>query len=159
MIHEICKAKLWLSFKNNWKESSNICTTWKVFTELLQNIPLKLRCKRLKSFWQSEKSENEFCWVLLIRPHDLSHLVGIVCLYFSRNPLLSFLLRHDLKWWSSGQDAGSPIQVFYIQNHWMAPRLTQPFIRLRSMKLVPGLSGNLVVKSKLPPQSGSTALR
>ena len=42
---------------------------------------------------------------------------------------------------------------FHVQNHWVAPRLTQPFIFLRSINLVPGISGNLVVKSKLPPRS------
>ena len=38
----------------------------------------------------------------------------------------------------------------------VAPRLTQPFISPRSIKWVPGISGNLVVKSKLPPRSGSS---
>ena len=40
------------------------------------------------------------------------------------------------------------------QNHWVAPRSTQPFILPRSVKWVPVISGNLVVKSKLPPRSG-----
>ena len=44
----------------------------------------------------------------------------------------------------------------HVQNHWVAPRLTQSFILLRSIKWVPGISGNLVVKSKLPPRSGSS---
>ena len=35
-------------------------------------------------------------------------------------------------------------------------RSIQPFILLRSTKWVPGISANLVVKSKLPPQSGSS---
>ena len=35
---------------------------------------------------------------------------------------------------------------------------TQPFILSRSIKWVPGISGNLLVKSKLPPHSGSVAL-
>ena len=35
-------------------------------------------------------------------------------------------------------------------------RGTQPFILLKAMKGVPGISGNLVVKSKLPPRSGSS---
>ena len=54
--------------------------------------------------------------------------------------------------WPSGQGAGFPIQGSHVQNHWVAPRLTQPLILLR---LIPGISGNLVVKSKLPPRSGS----
>ena len=37
-----------------------------------------------------------------------------------------------------------------------ATRSTQPFIFPRSIKWVPGTSGNLVVKSKLPAQSGSS---
>ena len=43
-----------------------------------------------------------------------------------------------------------------VQNHWIAPRLTQPFILPGSIKWVPGIFGNLVVKSKLPPWSGSS---
>ena len=35
-------------------------------------------------------------------------------------------------------------------------RLIQPFILLRSVKWVPGISGKLVAKSKLPPRSGSS---
>ena len=48
-----------------------------------------------------------------------------------------------------------PIQWSCVQNHWVAPRLTQPFILLRLIKWVPGTSGNLVVKSKLSPRSDS----
>ena len=58
--------------------------------------------------------------------------------------------------WPSGQGAGFPIQMSHVQNHWLAPRSTQPFILVRSVKLLPEISGNLVVKSKLPPQSGSS---
>ena len=43
-----------------------------------------------------------------------------------------------------------------VQNHWVAPRSTQPFILPRSIKWVPGISRNLVVKSKLPHRSGSS---
>ena len=58
--------------------------------------------------------------------------------------------------WCSGQGAGFLIQGSRVQNHWVAPRSTQPFILPRSVKWVPGISGNLVVKSKLPPRSGSS---
>ena len=57
--------------------------------------------------------------------------------------------------WPSGKGAGFLIQGSRVQNHRGAPRSTQPFILLRSIKWVPGISGNLVVKSKLPPRSGS----
>ena len=53
----------------------------------------------------------------------------------------------------SGQGTGFPILAVRVQTHWVVPRLTQPFILLRSIKWVPGISGNLVVKSKLPPRS------
>ena len=36
--------------------------------------------------------------------------------------------------WPSGSDAGFPIQGFCIQDYWVAPRLTQPFIFLRLIK-------------------------
>ena len=50
--------------------------------------------------------------------------------------------------------SGVPIKRSHVQNHWVAPRLTQPFIFLRLTKLVREISGNLVVNSKLPPRSG-----
>ena len=53
-------------------------------------------------------------------------------------------------------DAGFPIQWSRVQNHWVAQRSTQPFILPRSIKWVPGISGNLVVKSQLPSWSGSS---
>ena len=36
--------------------------------------------------------------------------------------------------WPSGQDAGFLIQGSRVQNHWAAPRSTQPFIPPRSVK-------------------------
>ena len=36
--------------------------------------------------------------------------------------------------WPSGQGAGFPIQGSRVQNHWVAPRLTQSFILSRSVK-------------------------
>ena len=41
----------------------------------------------------------------------------------------------------------------------MTPRSTQPSTLLQLIKWVPGISGNLVVKNKLPPHSGPAALR
>ena len=52
--------------------------------------------------------------------------------------------------------SGFPIQESRVQNYWVAPRSTQPFILPRSIKWVPGISGNLVVKSKLPPRSSNS---
>ena len=48
------------------------------------------------------------------------------------------------------------IQESRVQIQWVTPRSTQPFVLPRSIKWVPGVSGNLVVKSKLPPWSGSS---
>ena len=47
----------------------------------------------------------------------------------------------------------------HVQNHWVIQSLTQSFILLRSVKWVPGIPGNLLVKSKLHPCSGPVALR
>ena len=55
--------------------------------------------------------------------------------------------------WPSGQGAGFQIHGTHGQKHWVAPRSTQPFILPRLLKWVPAISGNLVVKSKLPPRS------
>ena len=46
--------------------------------------------------------------------------------------------------WPSGEDAGFPIQGSRVQNHWAAPSSTQLFILPR---LIPGIYGNLVVKT------------
>ena len=51
---------------------------------------------------------------------------------------------------------GFPIQGSHVQIYWVAPRSTQPFILPRSIKWVPGISGNWVVKSKLPHRSGTS---
>ena len=55
-----------------------------------------------------------------------------------------------MAWWLK---RWTPDPGVHVQNHWVTPRSTQPFIILKSIKLVPGISGNLVVKSKLPPRS------
>ena len=57
---------------------------------------------------------------------------------------------------SIGWGAVFPIQGTHVQNHWVTPRLTQPLILPRLIKWVPGIYANLVVKSKLPPRSGSS---
>ena len=54
---------------------------------------------------------------------------------------------------------GFPIQGSQVQNQWMAPRTTQPFIPQRSVKWIPESPETLVVKHKLSPRSESTALR
>ena len=48
--------------------------------------------------------------------------------------------------------------ITYNYNHWVASRSTQFFILPRLIKWVPGISGILVLKSKLPPCSGFVAL-
>ena len=68
--------------------------------------------------------------------------------YFRLTPSrVTFLLKR-YRWLSRFQIQGSR-----AQNHWVAPRLTQPFILSRSKKWVLGTSGNLVVKSKVDEHS------
>ena len=55
--------------------------------------------------------------------------------------------------------AGFPIVGSRLQNHWLTSRSTEPFINSWSTKCVPGATGDLVVKNKLSPRSGSVALR
>ena len=62
-------------------------------------------------------------------------------------------------WSWSNALAGFPVEGSGVQNHWMAPRLTQLFILSRLMKLVPGTTGDLVLKSELSLRRGSLALR
>ena len=52
--------------------------------------------------------------------------------------------------------AGFPIQGFRVQNLWVTLRSIQSLIIPSLIKRVPGLSGKLVVKSKMPPRSGSS---
>ena len=59
----------------------------------------------------------------------------------------------------SDQGAGFPIQESWIQNRWVVPMQTYPFIHLRLIKWVPGTPGHYMVKSKLSPLSGSVTLR
>ena len=54
---------------------------------------------------------------------------------------------------------GFLIEGSLVQNHWVAPRSTQPFILLTLGNCVRGTPGNLLVRSKLPPRSGSISLR
>ena len=63
-------------------------------------------------------------------------------------------LRQAILTFSEG--AGFSIQGSRVQNHWVAPKLIQPFILPRSIKWVPGISVSWMVKSKLPPWSGSS---
>ena len=51
------------------------------------------------------------------------------------------------------------IQGSRIQNYWVAPKSTQPFIVSRSIKWVTGISLDLVVKSKMSPRSRSAAFK
>ena len=55
--------------------------------------------------------------------------------------------------------AGFPNQGSQVQNRWVAPRSTQPFILPRLTKFVPGSLEYQVVKSKLSPRSGFVALK
>ena len=64
--------------------------------------------------------------------------------------------RSFMEQWPSSSSIGFPIQMSHIQSHWVAPSSTQPFILQRLIKWVPGISENLVIKGKLPPQSGSS---
>ena len=47
------------------------------------------------------------------------------------------------------------VEFKHVQNHWVVARSTQLFILPRSIKWVPGTSGNFLLKSKLPPRSDS----
>ena len=46
-----------------------------------------------------------------------------------------------------------------VQNHWVAPKLNQLFILPRPINLVLGTPGDLMVKSKLSPRTGSVVLK
>ena len=62
-----------------------------------------------------------------------------------------FTLKSSIQWYH--------LNTAKIQNYWLAPRSTDPFILQRLIKWVSGYPEDLVVKSKLSPHSGSVALQ
>ena len=72
---------------------------------------------------------------------------------------LVFIEYQQWKNWSIGSGAGFPIQWSCVQSDHVAPRLGQPFILLSLIKWVPEISRNWVIKSQLPPCSGSVDFR
>ena len=125
--------------------------TWYEVETYTKNAPLKEFSSRQNSPYGSYHHHPQGRGKLLIPPGSRfiikniwrDYLLDFKILFFE----LSFLFIRSI---------GYPIQGSRVQNHRVAPRSTQPFILPRSIKLVPGNSGNLVVKSKLPPRSGSS---
>ena len=75
---------------------------------------------------------------------------------------LNALLIYDRKiadcwFWPGGWGTGFPHQGSQVQNHWVAPRSTQPFIH-PLINWEPETPGNWMVKSELSPCSGSVTL-
>ena len=77
---------------------------------------------------------------------------------------ISFSNRGCAWFFGNTKGSGTSVEVTVEKNFWqtvsfctiyVAPSSTQPFILPRSIKWVRGISGDLVVKSKLPRQSGS----
>ena len=60
--------------------------------------------------------------------------------------------------WPSGKGADFQIQGSQVENHWVGPKSSQPFIFSRLIKWVLGTAGGLVVESKLFPRSGFVVL-
>ena len=111
--------------------------------------------------------ENKFWPLLEIRcnlsngfPISLiAHFEFLEFIFFLEVVFFLWLSVYESKMEPSGivKRTGFPVQGSSVQNHWLAPSLTQPFILLRSMKSGP--HGDLVVKNKLSPCSGTVALR
>ena len=76
---------------------------------------------------------------------------------FLKNQNWANLWINSLKFYSNCFYNKVSIHGFWVQNHWLDPISTQSFILLRSIKW--SLRSNLVVKIKLFPSSGYTALR
>ena len=74
--------------------------------------------------------------VLVHLSTTISSLNEIIHLDFSLRYLASYnyLIVSFMEQWPSGQGTGFPIQGSHVQNHWVAPRSTQPFILPRSVK-------------------------
>ena len=76
--------------------------------------------------------------------YSIANLWRKVCLMFIKNPTFTFKIR--LPNCCSGYDAGIPIKESLVENRWVAPESTHPFILPRSIKLVSGIPGDGVVK-------------
>ena len=118
--------------------------------------------------WNINKISSLTCFIPCLY-HDwenmeitLNFVAAVLLIWFNclktAEPLVgnSLFFYHRRSWYSfpSGWGAGFPIQGPRVQNHGVAPRSAQPFILPRSIKWVPWISGELVVKSKLRPRSG-----
>ena len=77
----------------------------------------------------------------------LPHIINIVPSMLQHGECFDHFLVLWLRRWI-------PNPGVLCSNHWVAPRSTQPIILPRLIKWVPGISGNLVAKSKLLPRSG-----
>ena len=101
-------------------------------------------CSSLKIFWcylyYFLKNVEVFCY--------LKRTVLNVCIYDKK------LFGQDSKDSNVNLSNLIPNPGYRVQNHWVAPRSTQPFMLPRLMKWVLGISGNWMVKSELPPRSG-----
>ena len=102
--------------------------------ENVWQLPLMFQQVKMRHFWNCSNNDN---WLWKLRVFDI------------------FLEEQ----WPSGSDTDFPIQGSHIQNNCVAPNSTRSFIHLRSIKWVPGISENIVVKIKFLPRSGSVALR
>ena len=127
--------------RNNWAmKLFCMLINMKVFCELTLLILMGLAraCKKLSdkftiSLWHLKKEvRNEVRFLTALAGSNIT-----LTMYYASNIV-------------------PPIQGSRLQNHWVAPRSTQRLILLRSIKWVPGISGNLVVESKLPPRSCSS---
>ena len=109
--------------------------------------------KKLLSLYFTKMKPTDHCWT----DYSNSNLVPWIQHLTSFSPFFPFWLH--LEQWPCGYGAGFPIHGSRVQNHWVAPTSTQPFILPRSIKWVPGHSRDWGGKSKLPPRSYSVALK
>ena len=69
--------------------------------------------------------------------------------------MVRLLIWFSFSFMLSGWGDGFPIHGSVVENHWVAPKSTQLFILRRLFKWVQGIPGDLAVKNKLSPCSGS----
>ena len=124
--------------------------------KILNLIPLNCLQMSKKGLWWKRRMKP-----LIASSQQFATNAGCPCgislvFIFAINLVIIFCLVRFMEQWPSGYDAGFLIQDTRVQDHWVAPISTQHFILRRSIKWVPGIPGNLVVKSKLPPWSGSS---
>ena len=139
---------------NHYGDDTNLLLTDHLLKKIIRqvNCDLSLICHWFQANKFNLNSSKTDHWSFSNQKINIKYLnfkISVQKIITCRNvKYLGVTLEETLEW-LSGQGTRFPIQGSYVQNHWVAARSTQPFVFLWSIKWVPEIFGNLVVKSKV----------